>query len=189
MLPDGVLLADGRRMPAELVVWAAGVKAPPFLKDLAGLETNRINQLRGAADAADHARRRHLRHGRLRRLPLARGQRRQGRLRAAARAGGAPAGLAPGRRRSSGAWRASRCSDYRYRDFGSLVSLGEFSTVGNMMGGPIGGSLMIQGSFARLMYLSLYKMHELALHGFVKVALDTLARLITRRTEPHVKLH
>ena len=32
-------------MPAELVVWAAGVKAPDFLKDIAGLETNRINQL------------------------------------------------------------------------------------------------------------------------------------------------
>ena len=79
--------------------------------------------------------------------------------------------------------------DYRYRDFGSLVSLGEYSTVGNMMGGLIGGSLMIEGLFARLMYLSLYKLHELALHGFPKVALDTLARLIVRRTEPHVKLH
>jgi NADH dehydrogenase len=79
--------------------------------------------------------------------------------------------------------------EYRYRDFGSLVSLGEFSTVGNMMGGLIGGSLMLEGLFARLMYLSLYKMHELALHGPVKVSLDTLARLITRRTEPHVKLH
>jgi NADH:ubiquinone reductase (H+-translocating) len=79
--------------------------------------------------------------------------------------------------------------DYRYRDFGSLVSLGEYSTVGNMMGGLIGGSLMIEGLFARLMYLSLYKMHELALHGWPKVALDTLARLIVRRTEPHVKLH
>jgi NADH dehydrogenase len=39
------------------------------------------------------------------------------------------------------------------------------------------------------MYVSLYKMHELALHGLVKVALDTLARMIVRRTEPHVKLH
>jgi NADH:ubiquinone reductase (H+-translocating) len=53
----------------------------------------------------------------------------------------------------------------------------------------MGGSLMIEGVFARLMYVSLYKMHELALHGLPKVALDTLARLITRRTEPHVKLH
>ena len=78
---------------------------------------------------------------------------------------------------------------YRYRDFGSLVSLGEFSTVGNMMGGLIGGSLMVEGVFARLMYESLYKMNELALHGFPKMALDTVARLVTRRTEPHVKLH
>ena len=84
---------------------------------------------------------------------------------------------------------AKALEPYRYRDFGSLVSLGEFSTVGNMMGGLIGGSLMIEGLFARLMYMSLYKMHELALHGVVKVSLDTLARLITRRTEPHVKLH
>jgi NADH:ubiquinone reductase (H+-translocating) len=58
-----------------------------------------------------------------------------------------------------------------------------------MMGALVGGSLMIEGTFARLMYLSLYKMHELALHGFVKVTLETIARLIVRRTEPHVKLH
>ncbi|MCI3952757.1 MAG: hypothetical protein K0R53_2255, partial [Burkholderiales bacterium] len=27
------------------------------------------------------------------------------------------------------------------------------------------------------------------LHGFAKVLLDTLARMITRRTEPRIKLH
>ena len=78
---------------------------------------------------------------------------------------------------------------FRYRDFGSLVSLGEYSTVGSLMGALVGGALFIEGYFARLMYISLYKMHELALHGFWKVALDTAARVITRRTEPHVKLH
>jgi NADH dehydrogenase len=78
--------------------------------------------------------------------------------------------------------------DYRYRDFGSLVALGEFSTVGNMMGGLVRGNLMFEGRFARLMYESPYNMHELALHGFWKVALNTLSRLIARRTEPHVKL-
>ena len=78
---------------------------------------------------------------------------------------------------------------YQYRDFGSLVSLGEYTTVGNLMGALVGGSLLIEGYVARLMYTSLYKMHELALHGFTKVALDTLARMINRRTEPHVKLH
>jgi NADH:ubiquinone reductase (H+-translocating) len=29
----------------------------------------------------------------------------------------------------------------------------------------------------------------MALHGPLKVALDTVARLLTRRTEPHFKLH
>ena len=58
-----------------------------------------------------------------------------------------------------------------------------------MMGALVGGSLVFEGLFARMIYLSLYKMHEHALHGSVKVARDTLARLITRRTEPHVKRH
>ena len=84
-------------------------------------------------------------------------------------------------------------AEYLYRDFGSLVSLDEHNTVGNMMSGLGGQSrgkgMIIEGFMARMMYVSLYKMNELALHGFVKVALDTTARLITQRTEPHLKLH
>ena len=57
------------------------------------------------------------------------------------------------------------------------------------MGKLIGGNLFIEGLFAGLMYKSLYKMHQLALHGPTKVVLDTIARVITRRTEPVVKLH
>ena len=192
--PNLVRLADGRTLPAELIVWAAGVKAPDFLKDIGGLETNRINQLvvrptlqstrdddvfaigdcaacpwpeapgplRGKDDA----------------VPLVP-------PRAQAAHQQASHVLAQIKRRLAG----QPLRDYRYKDFGSLVSLGEFSTVGSMMGGLIGGSLMVEGLFAKLMYLSLYKMHELALHGWTKVTLDTLARLIVRRTEPHVKLH
>lgn len=78
---------------------------------------------------------------------------------------------------------------WRYRDFGSLVSLGEYSTVGSLMGGLVGRNLWIEGLFARLMYLSLYKMHEVALHGYATVGLETLARWISRRSEPRVKLH
>ncbi|MNC91246.1 NADH dehydrogenase [compost metagenome] len=78
---------------------------------------------------------------------------------------------------------------WRYRDFGSLVSLGEYSTVGSLMGALFGGTMFVEGLFARLMYISLYRMHLYALHGFAKVLFDTLAKLITRRTEPRVKLH
>lgn len=188
VLPEGVRLADGRLLPAELVVWAAGVKAPDFLKDIAGLETNRINQLVVQptlqttrdenifviGDCAACA------------WPQANGGK-GGWVPPRAQAAHQQAShlAAQLKRRLAG----KPLQTYRYRDFGSLVSLGEYSTVGNMMGGLIGGSLMIEGAFARLMYVSLYKMHELALHGPAKVTLDTLARLITRRTEPHVKLH
>ncbi|MEO1283089.1 MAG: FAD-dependent oxidoreductase, partial [Pseudomonadota bacterium] len=78
---------------------------------------------------------------------------------------------------------------FKYHDFGSLVSLGEYSTVGSLMGFISGKSMMVEGFFARMMYRSLYKMHQWALHGFTKVFLDTISRTITRRTEPHVKLH
>jgi NADH dehydrogenase len=57
------------------------------------------------------------------------------------------------------------------------------------MGAIAGGSMYIEGLFARLMYQSLYKMHLMALHGFFTVFLQTIARMITRRTEAHVKLH
>ena len=78
---------------------------------------------------------------------------------------------------------------FQYRDFGSLVSLGKYTTVGNLMGRIEGKSMFIEGKFAILMYRSLYTLHQLALHGPVKAGLDILARLITRQTEPPVKLH
>jgi NADH:ubiquinone reductase (H+-translocating) len=79
--------------------------------------------------------------------------------------------------------------DYEYTDYGSLVNLGRYSTVGSLMGKITGGSMYIQGKFALLMYRSLYKMHLMALHGTLSVIIHTIGRVISRRTEPHVKLH
>jgi NADH dehydrogenase len=185
VLPDGVRLATGEIIPAELVVWAAGVKAPDFLKDLDGLETNRINQLAV--------------------LPTLQATRDENIFAigdcAACPWLGKEGALVPPRAQSAHQQASHMVKQierrlrhqvllpWRYRDFGSLVSLGEYSVVGNLMGGLSGRNLWIEGWFARMMYLSLYKMHELALHGFWKVTLDTAARTITRRTEPHVKLH
>ena len=78
---------------------------------------------------------------------------------------------------------------YVYRDYGSLVALGRFSTVGNLMGGLVGGSLMIEGQLARFVYWSLHKMHEVALHGYVKTALATLASPINSPNKVRIKLH
>lgn len=78
---------------------------------------------------------------------------------------------------------------FRYRDFGSLVSLGKYSTVGSLMGFLVGRSMFIEGLFARVMYRSLYKMHEAALHGGPSVFWRTLVSTISQRPTPGVKLH
>jgi NADH dehydrogenase len=185
VLPQGVRLASGEVVPAELVVWAAGVKAPDLLRNL-GLETNRINQLVVHQTLQTTRDENVFALGDCSACPWPGGS--AGRLvppRAQAAHQQASHMVGQIKRRLAG----KPLKPYRYRDFGSLVSLGEYSTVGNLMGALVGGNLWIEGYFARVMYLSLYKMHEYALHGFWKVALDTLARLITRRTEPHVKLH
>ena len=185
VMKNGVKLASGEIIPAEHVVWAAGVKAPEFLKDLDGLETNRINQLVVLPTLQTTRDKDIFAIGDCAACPWV----------------GKPGATVPPRAQSAHqqashmvkqikARLASKpLTEWTYRDFGSLVSLGEYSTVGNLMGGLSGGNLWLEGWFARMMYLSLYKMHELALHGFWKVALDTAARMITRRTEPHIKLH
>ena len=166
------------------MVWAAGIKAPDFLKDLDGLETNRLNQIKvkqtlettvdadifAFGDCADCPWPGH---------PNPVPPRAQSAHQQASHLVGTM------KRRLEG----KAPLPWTYRDFGSLVSLGEYSTVGSLMGKLIGGAIFVEGYFARFMYVSLYKMHLLALHGFARVFFGTLARLITRRTEPRVKLH
>jgi NADH dehydrogenase len=184
VLPNGVKLASGEKITAELVVWAAGVKAPDFLKDLDGLETNRINQLIVQPTLQTTRDENVFAIGDCAACPW---PEKGGTVPPRAQAAHQQASHIAKQMRNRLAGKPLK--EWRYRDFGSLVSLGEYTTVGNLMGALVGGNLWLEGYFARMMYLSLYKMHELALHGFTKVALDTLARLISRRTEPHVKLH
>ncbi|HEY9119596.1 MAG TPA: FAD-dependent oxidoreductase, partial [Marinobacter sp.] len=44
---DGALIMkDGTELASEMTIWAAGIKAPAFLSELEGLETNRGNQIK-----------------------------------------------------------------------------------------------------------------------------------------------
>ena len=182
--PDCVRTASGGAVPAELTVWAAGIKAPDFLKDLDGLETNRLNQLVVEQTLATTRDSRVFAIGDCASCPWP-GHERGVPPRAQAAHQQAAHLVKNLARRLRGA----PLRPYVYRDFGSLVSLGEYSTVGSLMGALLGGTIFIEGLFARFMYVSLYRMHLHALHGFAKVLFDTLARMITRRTEPRVKLH
>ena len=78
---------------------------------------------------------------------------------------------------------------YHYRDFGSLVTLGDYDTMGQIMGFISSEKFRVEGWIAKFVYVSLYRQHIWALHGFWRMALDTVARWIRRQTEPRVKLH
>jgi NADH dehydrogenase len=181
---DGVMLADGRLLPSELVVWSAGVKGADVLREIGGLETNRINQivvqptLQTTRDPAIFA---------------------IGDCAACPREG-SPLPVPP--RAQAAHQQASHMlgqierilagkplEPFVYRDFGSLVSLGKYSTVGSLMGFLVGKSMFIEGYFARIMYRSLYKMHQTALHGSAPTLWRTVAGLVSQRAEPGVKLH
>lgn len=184
VLPQAVRLASGAIIPAELVVWAAGVKAPAFLSEL-GLETNAINQLVVTATLQTTRDERIFALGDCAAAPWL-GH--EGKW-VPPRAQAAHQQSSHLVRELARQLQGKPLRPFHYRDFGSLVSLGEYSTVGNLMGNFVGGNMWVEGLFARWMYVSLYKMHQMALHGFWKMALNTVARFISRRTEPHVKLH
>ncbi|TEW55191.1 NAD(P)/FAD-dependent oxidoreductase [Psychromonas sp. RZ22] len=180
---EGLITKSGELIKADLIVWAAGIKAPDYLKDLAGLETNRINQiivkptLQTTLDQDIYA---------------------IGDCASCALPSG---GFVPPRAQSAhqmatlvgkniiASINNKPLLDYKYTDYGSLVSLSNYSTVGSLMGNLMKGSMMIEGRVARMVYISLYRMHQVALHGYVRTGLMTIVERINRVLRPRLKLH
>lgn len=182
-VPRALITTDGRRIEADLLVWAAGVKAPVFLSTL-GLETNRSNQLLvretlqttqddrifALGDCCSYT---------------------------------PPGSTAPVPPRAQAAhqmaslvfnnlvrtMRGKPLKAFHYQDHGSLVSLSRFSTVGSLMGNLIGGAMAVEGRLARLVYTSLYRMHLLAIHGWAKGMALLMVGRVNRIVRPRLKLH
>jgi NADH dehydrogenase len=184
VMAEGLSLSDGSFIASELVVWAAGVKAPEVLRQLDGLENNRINQLvveptlqttRDPAVFAIGDCAACPRPGTSSPVPP--------------RAQAAHQQAAHLARQIERRLRGETLQPYTYRDFGSLVSLGKWSTVGSLMGFVSGRSIFVEGLFARIMYRSLRVLHERALGGMAYALLNLVVRALAHRTGPQVKLH
>ncbi|HEY0847565.1 MAG TPA: NAD(P)/FAD-dependent oxidoreductase [Noviherbaspirillum sp.] len=78
---------------------------------------------------------------------------------------------------------------FQYRDYGSLVSLGPFAAVGVLSSGAKGREMLVGGAAARLLYGLMYRKHVLSLHGFVRMAAQTVAHWIRAKITPPVRLH
>ncbi|MGZ6013959.1 MAG: NAD(P)/FAD-dependent oxidoreductase, partial [Caulobacteraceae bacterium] len=174
---------SGERIGADLRVWAAGVKAPDFLKDIDGLETNRANQIVVRPT-----------------LQTTRDDR-------VLAIGDCCAFIQPSGRpvppRAQAAHQMARTAfdnlvalmqgtaleTFVYRDHGSLVSLSRFSTVGTLMGNLIGGRMAIEGRLARFAYIGLYRMHLIAIHGWLAGLVVIAVSKVNNVVRPRLKLH
>ncbi|MDH1730703.1 NAD(P)/FAD-dependent oxidoreductase [Pseudomonas chengduensis] len=181
---DGLKTADSNFIPASLKVWAAGIRAPGFLKDLDGLESNRINQLQVRPTLQTTLDDDVFAFGDCAACPQPGTEGRNVPPRAQAAHQQASLLAKSLRLKIS----AQPLPEYRYRDYGSLISLSSFSAVGNLMGN-LTGSVMLEGWLARVFYVSLYRMHQMALYGVPRTLLLMLSDRIGRSTEPRLKLH
>ena len=181
---EGITTKDGRYFPSDLRVWAAGVKAPSFLKEIAGLETNRTGQLitRDTLQTTNDDRifaigdcSSFTPQGEERPVPPR------------AQAAHQMADVVFDNIRRLIKERPLR--KFRYNDYGSLVSLSHYSTVGSLMGNLVGGRMAVEGRLARFVYISLYRMHMMAIYGTVRGAIHIVVSAFNRVVRPKLKLH
>jgi NADH:ubiquinone reductase (H+-translocating) len=169
-------------IPADMLVWAAGIKAPACLADF-GLPVNRLNQLvvndrlltadefiYAIGDCAS------LTTDGTHSVP----PRAQAALQMAKYLGKALPARLQGK---------ATTTSFEYHDKGSLVSLSEYSSVGVLMGSLGRGNIFIEGWVARMTYVSLYRLHQAALYGWTRTLLLLLAGRFNRLLRPRLKLH
>lgn len=179
-----IKLADGATVDATIKIWAAGIKAPDFLKDLDGLESSRTGglvvrpTLQTTRDDSVFA------FGDCAHCPQP-GSDRPVPARAQAAHQQATLLAKSIARRLEG----KPLQAYVYRDFGSLVSLSRYTALGTLMGGIFRKTHRIEGRAARFAYTSLYRMHQMALHGLWRTAILILTNRLQRVTQPSLKMH
>ena len=175
---------DGKTVPADLKVWAAGVKGPEFLRDMAGLETNvrdqlvirdtlqttRDDRIFAIGDCAEF-----IPDGETKPLPP--------------RAQTAHQMADTVFKNIAASVDERALKPFVYNDHGSLVSLSRFATVGSLMGNLVGGRMAVEGRLARFFYVSLYRLHLIAIHGWFRGVGLIITGHVNRITRPKLKLH
>ncbi len=181
---DTIVMKDGTELPSDMTIWAAGIKAPEFLTELDGLEVNRSNQLvveqtlRTTVDPDIFA------FGDCAACPQPDSERPVP-PRAQAAHQQADALFKTLCHRLEGGEPVA----FVYHDHGSLINFSRYTAVGNLMGNLSGRSMFIEGKVARFFYVSLYRMHQVALHGFIRTGVIWLMDRISRAMHPRLKLH
>ncbi|ENZ83711.1 MULTISPECIES: FAD-dependent oxidoreductase [Caulobacter] len=167
---------------ADLIVWAAGVKAAEANRGF-GLETNRGNQF-VVNDRLETSSPDIWALGDCAAAPWKDGKTVPARAQAAHQQASYLERVLIARLRQGHVQ-----TPFVYRDFGSLVSLGDNKGVGALMGGLGGPNFFIEGLLAKWAYMSLHLDHHRAILGVGRTATLAIARLLQQRVSGRLKLH
>ena len=182
--PDAFVLGDGSRVPAALKVWAAGVKGAELQRGLDGLEVGRGNQLLVRPSLQTTLDARIFALGDCASLTLP----------------GAARPLAPTaqvahqqaqhviRHLPDAIERGAPIPDMAYRNFGALVSLGDYDAFGSLGKFGLFKGVTFRGTLAQLSHAWLYRSHQARLHGFWRGGLMWLVDRINSRIRARIRL-
>lgn len=181
---DGLMLRNGNRIAASLMVWAAGVKAPDFLAGIGGLETTRGNQLVVTPSLATT------------RDPdiYAIGDCSSLKLPGAGHPLPATAQVAHQqaqhliRHLPGYVERGTPIPDFTYHNFGSLVSLANYDAFGSLGNFGLFKGVTLHGRLAHFSQVMLYRSHQAKLHGFWRGGLLWLVDRINAHVRPPIRL-
>jgi len=181
---DGFTLSDGRQVASTLKVWAAGVKAPDFLASLDGLETSRGNQLLVQASLRTTRDPNIYVVGDCASLTLP----------------GAERPLPPTaqvahqhaqhliRHLPGALLHGAAIPDFKYQDFGALVSLGDYDAFGSLGKFGLLKDVTFRGRLAQISHVMLYRSHQARLHGFWRGGLLWLVDRLNSHLRASIRL-
>lgn len=179
--PTQVLMDGDTAVDADIVVWAAGIKASEYNKQF-GLETNHINQfvVNAKLQTSDEN-------------VYALGDCSSLKIDDKVIPATAQAAHQEAHFLSRLLWAKIQNQPFddtfKYQDKGALVALGDHAGAGNMMYGVTGKSIFIEGLFAKQAHMALHLMHHVTVMGVVKTVILALARLAQKRIFGRLKLH
>ncbi|MDQ7732792.1 NAD(P)/FAD-dependent oxidoreductase [Halomonas sp. SpR1] len=177
-----LVTGDDEVIKTDINVWAAGIKAPPFLAEL-GLTTNKKNQIEVNRTLQSVDDEKIFALGDCASCPMGEDSTVPPRAQAAHQQAKLLA------KNLAKQLEGKPLADFRYRDHGSLVSLARYDAVGNLMRSSASKGLFLEGWLARQAYASLYRMHQLSIHGAPKTGLAWLVDKLNRYLKPRMKLH
>ncbi|WMC18885.1 MAG: FAD-dependent oxidoreductase [Enterobacteriaceae bacterium PSpicST2] len=166
---------------ADLIIWTAGIKVNNFIKYIKGLEVNNINQLIIKSTLQTTLDKNIFAIGDCSSLKINNK-------------------IIPARAQSAhqmvkicfnniiSILNNKNMKFFKYKDYGTLISLSKFNTIGYLILNIIKKNIIIKGKLACYLYILLYKMHQIKIQGYKKTLLLIIVNIINNFIYPKIKI-